>query len=213
MSNVSRDYHDYIFKGDKLIGEFDQMYRNSSEIPWHQDEEAASWICDMSLKVIEPFAPYSSVLDIGCGLGYFTKRLRTVSQNITGFDVSQTAVIKARELFPDIRFEVADITNANWRLKSFDLVVIKDLFWYVFPSMSTVVANIKNSMGPRAKLFVFQSFPRLSKEFIGKSIIPNPQSLAAHFSGFAKVLTTCDIQRHDYYEEGPMCMWLWEKKE
>ena len=35
----STDYHDYVFRNGKLVGDFEGMYRNSSAIPWHQDEQ------------------------------------------------------------------------------------------------------------------------------------------------------------------------------
>jgi len=35
----SDDYHDYVIKNGKLIGEFDQMYLKSKNIPWHQDKQ------------------------------------------------------------------------------------------------------------------------------------------------------------------------------
>ncbi len=38
MNIDSTDYHDYVIKNGKLIGEFEQMYKNSAGIPWHQDE-------------------------------------------------------------------------------------------------------------------------------------------------------------------------------
>lgn len=39
----STDYHDYVFRDGKLVGEFEDMYKNSSKVPWHQDEQA-NWI-------------------------------------------------------------------------------------------------------------------------------------------------------------------------
>ena len=31
-------YQDYVIKDGTLIGNFEEMYHESSEIPWHQDE-------------------------------------------------------------------------------------------------------------------------------------------------------------------------------
>ena len=33
----STDYHDFVFQEGKLVGEFEQMYRKSAQVPWHQD--------------------------------------------------------------------------------------------------------------------------------------------------------------------------------
>ena len=116
MSRIvnSNDYHDYVFKDGKLVGEFDQMYQKSKDIPWHQDKDPERLDCKIALSILETKAPYSSILDIGCGLGYFTDEIHkfcTKDGNTIGTDISPTAVDKARKLFPNLRFEVLDITK------------------------------------------------------------------------------------------------------
>lgn len=39
----STDYHDYVSKDGKYIGDFESMCRNSDTTPWHQDEQS-DWI-------------------------------------------------------------------------------------------------------------------------------------------------------------------------
>ena len=70
----SRDYHDYVFKNGKLVGKFDEMYKNSSEIPWHQDETAYRVFSEIDIAILKQYE-YESVCEIGCGFGYFTNRL------------------------------------------------------------------------------------------------------------------------------------------
>ena len=36
----SKDYHDYVIKNGSFVGKFEEMYQNSSNIPWHQDDTA-----------------------------------------------------------------------------------------------------------------------------------------------------------------------------
>lgn len=38
-NNTMKDYHDYVIKDGKLIGEFDKMYADCDD-PWHQSREA-----------------------------------------------------------------------------------------------------------------------------------------------------------------------------
>ena len=38
---------DYVIKNGKFIGQFEQMYRESSEIPWHQDETSHAVFSNM----------------------------------------------------------------------------------------------------------------------------------------------------------------------
>ena len=45
----SDDYHDFVIKDGKLIGEFDLMYKKSKDIPWHQDKQK-DWL-DIRLTI------------------------------------------------------------------------------------------------------------------------------------------------------------------
>ena len=40
MTKFSKDYHDYVFKDGRLVGDFEKMYRHSAEVPWNQDKTA-----------------------------------------------------------------------------------------------------------------------------------------------------------------------------
>ena len=43
----SKDYHDYVIKNGDFVGKFEDMYQNSSDIPWHQDETANAIFTDI----------------------------------------------------------------------------------------------------------------------------------------------------------------------
>ena len=36
----SKDYQYYVIKNGDFVGKFEEMYQNSSDIPWHQEEIA-----------------------------------------------------------------------------------------------------------------------------------------------------------------------------
>lgn len=211
---VSRreDYHKYIFKNGRLMGDFERMYSESKVIPWHQDQEAESWIGDVAVNVLKPFAPYGNALEIGCGLGCFANRVFPLCQSLTGIDVSPTAVAKAKVLFPRIDFCVGDVTADDFHFRDYDLVVVKDLFWYVFPKIDVVMRNITSAVKLRGYLFVFQSFPRLSKRFVGKEVIPTPEALISGLHGEFSLAHSCLLQRHTHPEEGPMFIGLFKRR-
>lgn len=151
-------------------------------------------------------------MDIGCGLGYFTNRVQPLCPSLVGIDVSPTAVRRARELFSEIEFHVADIRSDDFVFGQFDLVIAKDLFWYVFPKMETVVVNITQMTNCNGCLFIFQSFPSLSKEFVGKGKIPDPDALLGYFLGSFELQYSCSVQRHFCEDEGPMVMYLLRRR-
>lgn len=73
MSHTT-DYHEYVFKDGKLIGKFEEMYRYSKEIPWHQDKTVYSVFSNIDISILRQFK-YKYICEIGCGLGYFSNRL------------------------------------------------------------------------------------------------------------------------------------------
>ncbi|WP_330250526.1 class I SAM-dependent methyltransferase [Nocardia sp. NBC_00565] len=50
------------------------------------------------------------VLDIGCGPGYVTDHLRTLGLQSQGIDLSPEMIALARRAYPDLRFELGDMT-------------------------------------------------------------------------------------------------------
>jgi methylase of polypeptide subunit release factors len=114
MNIKSTDYHDYVIKNGKLIGEFEQMYQNSSTIPLHQDEQE-NWIdvC-LTLEFLKR-KNFSRVVDYGAGTGHYLDILirRTSAIGGIGFDISETAVQKATETFPKYKFKTANLVTDN----------------------------------------------------------------------------------------------------
>ena len=112
----SADNHDHIIKDGKFIGEFEVIYQNSSDIPWHQDETANAVFTDIDLTILKHFQKkegFRTICEICCGMGYVTDRFsrELADVDVTGIDVSKTAVEKAQTMFPNIHFEVFDIIN------------------------------------------------------------------------------------------------------
>lgn len=184
----SDDYHDYVIKNGKLIREFEQMYQKSRDVPWHQDKDPERLDCRIALSILGTKAPYESILDIGCGLGYFTNEISKSclkGGSIVGIDISSTAIAKARRLFPHIRFEVLDITKnldeQGWGEARFKLLVIRGLFWYVFPETKEVCRNISHLADSNGYILIQQNFPPLSNNFVGKGVLPNPDTLLSYF--------------------------------
>lgn len=71
----SSDYHDYVIKDGKFIGEFEQMYQHVAD-PWRCVEEADAFKNQLLLGAVRHVeGDVKRALDIGCGLGALTTRL------------------------------------------------------------------------------------------------------------------------------------------
>ncbi len=98
----SEDYHDYVFQNGELLGEFDQMYQKAMAIPWHQDEAANEFDVQVVKLFLSLRSPYPTILDVGCGLGYFANELTRFGGEVYGVDISPTAIAGLKQRFPNI---------------------------------------------------------------------------------------------------------------
>ncbi len=207
----SIDYHDYVFRDGKLVGEFEEMYRNSEIVPWHQDEQD-SWIdVRLTKEMIRDIgANLDQIHDLGCGTGHYLNLIAAeflAPQGTSyGYDISETACQMAANTFPESKFAVLNLaeprgegaptTNSqDWDPSLRRLFMIRGTLWYVCAELATVVDNIRAMMTVTDKLLVVQNFPPLETEFIGKEAIPNHKALVDHFSH------RFVLDRHIWYED------------
>lgn len=72
-----------------------------------------SFVYKMAEGLIELLAPLpgEQILDIGCGTGHLTAKIAISGAQVTGVDRSPEMIRRAREAYPEMRFEVADAAN------------------------------------------------------------------------------------------------------
>lgn len=207
----SPDYHDYVFRDGKLLGEFDAMYRNSATIPWQQDQQE-NWIdVRLTKEILRDFGRFDEVHDFGCGTGHYldlmVKNSLATNGKSYGYDISATASMIASRNFPHSSFYVLDLTQRtknkeqrvtkrtrNSKLPA-RLFMIRCVLWYVIPELATVIKNIANRMQHSDLLLVVQNFLPLDDSFSGKEVVPDHLTLLKHFSSHFTV------SRHIWYED------------
>ena len=218
MGEYSEDYHDYVIKDGKLIGDFENMYKYSRDIPWHQDEVCKEWQGEVSRVILGKHAPYKSVLDIGSGLGYFMNEMTSlVHGSCMGVDVSPTAVKIASQLFPNNQFAVGDIADPSFELPSHfiqepHLVMVREIFWYVCESLDIVLMNLSRILRLGSYLYVEQGWPNSSIDFYGKDILPNPDSLFSHIHKLCDPIREASLRNLYREREGSIVQFLGQKK-
>ena len=194
MSGHSKDYHDYVIRDGRLIGEFEAMYRHAEGVPWHQDEQASWMDVRLTTEMLRDLPKFSEVHDLSCGLGYYLdlllKAAGTKGARGYGYDISSTACEKARSLFPDYSFRTFDMTLPAdaARLAAAAAPVERRLFvnrgtlWYVFPKIAGVVDATHALMRAGDLLLVAHNWPPLDKPFVGKDVLPDHHALLRHFA-------------------------------
>jgi SAM-dependent methyltransferase len=177
----SENYHDYVIKDGRLVGEFEQMYRKAKEIPWHQDEMATNLNVTIDIEILKHFhrkLHFEKIADAGCGMGFVAERIRRDLENVkvSGFDISGTAIEKAGGLFPEIDFHCMNLAEDNpekYR-NAFSLVFVKEVMWYVLDNLETFLHNLE--MVSTEYIYVSQTFPPCEK-FLGMDRFPDAYAM------------------------------------
>ena len=199
MMIASKDYHDYVFKDGEFVGDVDAMYRHSVDVPWHQYRTAYEVGADIDMSIMR-CRRYRTICDAGCGLGYFASRMSRELQSptgeapdITGIDTSPTAIESAAARSCDIRFVVADLVSVrpNAPPAHFDLVVVRDLLWYVCPELERFLEHLSNWVRPEGgHIHITQSFPG-GEQWVGRDVIGTPEDLLRRVRNLGTVVYWC----------------------
>jgi SAM-dependent methyltransferase len=105
-----------------------------------------------SLLSMLPRRRYRNVLDVGCGLGAFTRKLAPFSEAILGIDISEAAIAQARDRslsHSNVRYAVAGVAGASKMEEAFDLIVLADVLYYTDSPQPACVGSIADGVASR----------------------------------------------------------------
>jgi 2-polyprenyl-3-methyl-5-hydroxy-6-metoxy-1,4-benzoquinol methylase len=179
----------YLARGDG-VSWFDAFYRDAhgdpALVPWADREghpQLVEWIEAGAYR-----AEGRRALVVGCGLGEDAELVSRAGFDVTGFDVSPTAIEMAREFWPGshVTYVSADVFDppAEW-LQAFDLVVeVYTIQALPTEMQSAARAAVASFVAPGGRLLVVtcgvpQDEPRRAE-------IPWPQT-RADLRGFAEL--------------------------
>ena len=149
MTLVDR-YQDYVIKDGKFIGKFEEMYQKFND-PWHQKENMSEFYSRVLTPVTLRQYGLRNIVEMGCGLGAFTDYLQTAVPDciITGMDISETAIAKAKKSYPDINFIKGEILEFSENPDDkFEAVIFSEIMWYILQDLDDVIKNLsKNFRG------------------------------------------------------------------
>ena len=118
-----------------------------------------------SLLSMLPRRRYRQVLDIGCGLGAFTRKLAPFADRVIGADVSAEALRQAQGLsvgFDNLSFVQLNVLDGCDEEPSFDLIILADTLYYVDPltdaRLKRIACNIASKLTPGGLMLVANHF-------------------------------------------------------
>jgi SAM-dependent methyltransferase len=132
-------------------------WTNRSGPAWSANHEIfKSVFTPVSSAVIDAAEPLTgrTVLDVGCGTGVLSRLVAARGGTPVGADISSTMVEGARRNYPDLRFEVVDVQDAELSElvpEGFDAVV-SEFGVMFFDDPVAAFANIAGAVSPRAPM-------------------------------------------------------------
>lgn len=157
----------------QFLRRFDDMYRNCED-PHGQSKELDRIDYQMVLGMLsraiaQPGAASSAdagaprVLDVGCGLGYFTAQVKRAfpHSTVAGCDISATAVEKARVVAPQCEFFTLDLKDKTPPAASWDVVMaLHVLCYFLDEEIDGVVANLNAMVKPGGYVLAGHHLPK-----------------------------------------------------
>jgi predicted TPR repeat methyltransferase len=108
-----------------------------------------------SLLSILPQRRYRNVLDIGCGLGAFARKLAPFAEHVHGTDISAEAIAQAQKLstgHPNVVYSQRDMLDSSQQESAFDLIIVADTLYYINPrtpaGLKAIASAISSKLAP-----------------------------------------------------------------
>ena len=172
---IANDYHDYVVKDGRMVGAFEEMYRHCAD-PWLQDA-GPSVEEDVAVSLVRGSA-YRRILDLGCGKGRFSDRIREATgAAVVALDVAPTAISAGRARYPGVDFVAARVPPIPCCPGAFDLVVTSHLLWYVLPELSSLFAEIRRTLAPTGRYLIVETFYHDGQQRYGNDVMEKPEDL------------------------------------
>ena len=149
-----------------------------------------------------------SVLDIGCGQGFFSYLFSKEGMKVYGIDISEVGIRTAESLYKrlDITFAVSDVKTATFA-EQFDCVFVRSCSLYNsvdFPLRAEVTENFLRHLKVGG-IFIFAYNSTLSSKPSLKWQYHSLEDIQRHFSGypnaeffFLNKMTTCVLRKYSF---------------
>lgn len=155
----------------KISKQFNHIYEELSPeaIPWNSMELPACVSDLIESGVIRP----CRAIDIGCGLGNYSRILSNMGFDMTGIDFSEVAIKKARNLSQEegisIQFHIADLCkDLELEIPPFDFAIEYELLHHIFPENRDLYAQNIAKLLKTGALYLSVAFSEEDKCFGGK---------------------------------------------
>jgi SAM-dependent methyltransferase len=121
-----------------------------------------------------------SVLDVGCGTGFFTAYYLSRGARVTGLDITPTSIRRLRERFPEAQFIESDVSDVSLH-ERYDLVNAFDVLYHITDDArwERAVTHLALAVAPQGVLLLTDVFsePARSAEHVRARGLPRYREL------------------------------------
>ena len=138
---------------EKEFPDWDSYYKENEveKMPWYEENLDLDIKEEIELKELKE----GKFLDLGTGPGTQATQLSKIGFNVTGSDLSQSAVDRAKKLYQNSFFIVDDILNSKFPDNEFDFILDRGVFHIFDPEQQPVyLSNIKRILKENGILFL-----------------------------------------------------------
>ncbi len=111
-------------------------------------------------RYLEKKRKHLSILDLGCGNGWFSNRLANLPESIVfGIDINQPELRQAISVFkkPNLDFAYSDIfSDSELRLRKFDIIVLNSVLQY-FPDPAGLMVILKEMLAGDGEIHILDT--------------------------------------------------------
>ena len=193
------NYQDFIIKNGRFIGKFEEMYQLIDD-PWNYkkignqniDYKIILNYCDLIKELNNK--KNIKVLEVGCGIGILSNLLAKKGFKTYGFDISKTAIKKAKKRYKrkNLKFFVSNFDNLDLYQKiNPNIYILSDISWYVLPKLRKFINFFRKKS---AHLVHGLSIP--DKQLYGKNYFQNKKSIEKFFN--LKILANANLNYFSY---------------
>lgn len=165
-----------------MVEKLDKDWFNNQFIGYKGDRWGHDWKGSQKLRhtlclnIIKNFTPiklikHLTILDIGCALGDFTKKIYDINKDnsIFGIDISDVAIHKVSQMYPLIDFRVCNLPYLSFSENSFNIISALEVIGYLSEeNRSLALKNIKNIL-KKDGYFLFSAKILSTERFFDKN--------------------------------------------
>jgi len=138
---------------EKEFPDWDSYYKGSEveKMPWYEENLDLDIKEEIELKELKE----GNFLDLGTGPGTQAVQLAKLGFNVTGSDLAQSAVDRAKKLYPSPSYIVDDILNSKFPDNKFDFILDRGVFHVFEPEQRPLyLSQIKRILKENGILFL-----------------------------------------------------------